>query len=107
MSRSNKMFPAFWQMLGSLVILVFIAAAGFAGPSDWPEFRGPAGDGSVPASGDSKGIGLPLRWSETNNVKWKTEILFRGYSTPVVMGGQVWLTTATVEGHDFYAIGLD
>ena len=52
-------------------------------------------------------MGLPLRWNETNNVRWKTEIPFRGWSTPVVLDGQVWVTTATVDGHDFYAIGLD
>jgi len=40
-------------------------------------------------------------------VVWKTAIPHRGWSTPVVMGGQVWLTTATEEGHDFFAIGLD
>jgi outer membrane protein assembly factor BamB len=48
-----------------------------------------------------------LHWSEINNVKWKKEIPYRGWSTPVVMGGQVWLTTATLDGHDFFAIGID
>jgi outer membrane protein assembly factor BamB len=56
------------------------------------------------APGDTKPVGLPLHWSETNNVKWKTEIPFRGWSTPVVMGGQVWVTTAKDDGHDFYAV---
>jgi outer membrane protein assembly factor BamB len=51
--------------------------------------------------------GLPLTWSETNNVKWKTEIPYRGWSTPVVLGGQAWLTTATPDGHDFFAICVD
>jgi len=93
-------------------LLFFIAAMVLAigAPTlraDWPEFRGPWGDGHVSASGDTKPIGLPLHWSETNNVKWKTEIPYRGWSTPVVMGGQVWLTTATIDGHDFFAIGLD
>jgi outer membrane protein assembly factor BamB len=46
-------------------------------------------------------------WSETENVTWKTEIPFRGWSTPVVLGGQVWVTTATLDGHDFFAICLD
>lgn len=69
--------------------------------ADWPEFRGPRGDGHAP------GKGLPLHWSETNHVKWKTEIPHKGISTPVVMGGQAWLTTATVDGHDFFAICVD
>jgi outer membrane protein assembly factor BamB len=72
---------------------------------DWPEFRGPTGDGHAPAVKDDRG--LPLEWSETENVKWKTAIPHRGWSTPVVLGGQVWVTTATKAGHDYYAIGLD
>lgn len=52
-------------------------------------------------------MGFPLRWSETNNIKWKTEIPYRGWSTPAVMGSQIWLTTATPEGHDYFAICLD
>jgi outer membrane protein assembly factor BamB len=78
------------------------ACGALAGDASWPEFRGPASDGhAYPAAG------LPLHWSETNNVKWKTAIPFKGWATPVVMGGQVWVTTATDDGHDFYAIGLE
>lgn len=75
--------------------------------ADWPDFRGPRGDGHVSPPGVTKPVGLPLRWSETNNIKWKTEIPFKGISTPVVMGNQVWLTTATPEGHDYFAICVD
>ncbi len=92
--------------LPGLILLALVGPVAVA-RADWPEFRGPLGDGHVSAPGDTKIIGLPLHWSETNNVKWKTEIPFRGWATPVVMGGQVWLTTATVDGHEFYAIGLD
>ena len=69
--------------------------------------RGPWRDGHAQAPGDNTTIGLPLHWSETENVQWKTEIPFRGWSTPAVMGGQVWLTTATEDGHDFYALCVD
>lgn len=84
----------------SLIVLLAVVATARA---DWPEFRGPTGDGHV----NEKAVGLPLTWSETNNLKWKTEIPFRGWSTPVVLGNQVWITTATVEGHDYFALGLD
>src|SRR5947209_5191886 len=78
-------------------LLLALALGLLAARADWPEFRGPWGDGHVSAPGDTTMIGLPLHWSETNNIKWKTEIPYRGWSTPVVMGSQVWLTTATEE----------
>jgi len=91
------------------LFLVFVVAS-FLLPharADWPEFRGAFGDGHIVSRGDTNLIGLPLHWSDTENVKWKTEIPFRGWSTPVVLGGQVWLTTATIDGHDFFAICVD
>lgn len=50
---------------------------------------------------------MPLHWSEKENVKWKTEIPLLGLSSPIVMDNQVWLTTASVEGHDFYVLCVD
>ena len=69
--------------------------------------RGPWQDGHAQAAGGTNPIGLPLHWSESENIKWKTEIPYRGWSTPVVMDGRVWLTTATEDGHDYYVIGLE
>lgn len=89
-----------------LTILLLAFGSPFA-HADWPEFRGPTGDGHATAPGDTQLRGFPLHWSETNNVRWKTEIPYRGWSAPVVLGGQVWVTTATEEGHDYFAIGLD
>lgn len=54
----------------------------------WPEWRGTSGQG-VTAAKD-----VPSQWSETVNVKWKTALKGRGWSTPVVQGDQVWVTTA-------------
>ncbi len=71
-------------------------------PAAWPEFRGPAGDGHAPAA-----KGLPTTWSETENIAWKTEIPHLGWSTPVSMNGSIWLTTATPEGNDFFALHVD
>jgi outer membrane protein assembly factor BamB len=89
------------------IITTALLTSGLAARADWPEFRGPQGNGHVSAPGDRAMRGLPLHWSETNNVTWKTEIPDRGWSTPVVMDGQVWLTTATVDGHDCYALCID
>ncbi|HXT39413.1 MAG TPA: PQQ-binding-like beta-propeller repeat protein [Candidatus Angelobacter sp.] len=107
--------PSFYSEKASAVIrhcgllsaLALLAVDCPSALADWPEFRGPTGDGHVSAPVDSKPVGLPLHWSETNNIKWKTEIPYRGWSTPVVMGGQVWLTTATEDGHDYFVIGAD
>src|SRR5215510_10614284 len=69
--------------------------------SDWPQFRGPTGQGH------SDERGLPLNWSETKNVKWKVAIPGKGWSSPVIPGDKIWLTTATEEGKSLGAISVD
>ena len=71
------------------------------GEDRWTEFRGPSG------TGHSDSTGLPREWSESTNVVWKTRIHGRGWSSPVVLGRQVWLTTATREGHELSVVALD
>lgn len=90
-----------------LLTALLLCVASHLARADWPDYRGPWGNGCATAPGDTKVLGLPLHWSESNNVTWKTAIPYRGWATPVVMGGQVWVTTATEDGHDFFAIGLD
>lgn len=89
--------------LGVLCVLALNLSASRA---DWPEFRGPFGNGHVTAD-DSKPIGLPTTWSETENVRWKAEIPFKGWSTPVILEGKIWLTTATEDGKDYYVLCID
>lgn len=95
----------------SLIARWLPLAVGFAplsmAQADWPEFRGPRGDGHVSAPEDKKPLGLPLNWSETENIKWKTAIPERGWSTPVVLEGRIWMTAATPDGHDFFALCVD
>jgi outer membrane protein assembly factor BamB len=88
-----------------LVILMSLAQVSWA-QAPWPQFRGPSGDGLATVPG-AKPLGLPIQWSEKENIRWKTPIPYRGWSTPVVMEGQVWLTTATVDGHDFFVVCVD
>jgi outer membrane protein assembly factor BamB len=90
-----------------VAVLALVVLGGGVIRADWPEFRGAWGNGYALAPGDQRMAGLPLHWSETNNITWKTEIPHRGQSTPVVMDGQVWLTTASADGHDFFAIRVD
>jgi outer membrane protein assembly factor BamB len=59
-----------------------------ASAQDWPAFRGPGGQGH------SAERDLPLEWDETRNVAWKTPLPGLGWSSPVVAGGRVWITTA-------------
>ena len=68
---------------------------------NWPQFRGPAGQGHSTATA------LPLTWSETEHVTWKTAIHGKAWSSPVVFGGQVWLTTASENGTELFAVGID
>ena len=91
-------FSCHWRAaargLAALAIAIIVArAAPSAANGDWPAFRGPGGDGH------SRERGLPLEWSETRNVAWRTPIPGRGWSSPAVAGDRVWLTTA-VEQRD-------
>ena len=82
--------------------LLCVWAVSVAGATaDWPQFRGPQGDGIAPLAAP------PLRWSETNGVKWKSPVHDEGWASPVVLGGQVWLVTASKDGRDLYAMAFD
>ena len=85
---------------GILVFSTVSSLSSVAG-SNWPEFRGPERNGHAP------GAKLPLSWSETNNVVWKTKIHDLGWSSPVVWENQVWLTTATEDGRQMFAVCVD
>jgi outer membrane protein assembly factor BamB len=84
----------------SFVALLALAAPARAEPN-WPEFRGPHGDGHSDATG------LPLTWSETENIRWKTPIHGKAWSSPVIWGQQIWLTTATEDGKQLSALCVD
>lgn len=77
---------------GSLLATLFLAAGSLVSPAaeplPWPEWRGPGAEGHAAVTG------LPLTWSETNNVLWKAPVGGRGHSSPAIGQGRVWLTTA-------------
>jgi outer membrane protein assembly factor BamB len=83
-----------------LLILAFVPPVCRAGDS-WPQFRGPDGQGHADATA------LPITWSETNNIAWKTSIVGRGWSSPVIEGEMIWLTTALDGGRSLYAVCID
>ena len=84
-----------------LVFALILAAAPASGGENWPQFRGPAGNGHAEAAA------LPIRWSETQNVTWKTAIHDRGWSSPVIWDEQIWMTTATADGRRLFAVCVD
>lgn len=69
----------------SLLLTALVAEA-----HDWPEFRGPTGQGH------STEQGVPLEWNEDGNVQWKVPVPGRGWSSPVVADGRIWLTASVV-----------
>lgn len=68
--------------------------------ADWTAFRGAKGDGIVESE-------IPLKWSEGEQVKWKKEIHGLGWSTPLILEGKIWITTATEKGHQMSILCLD
>jgi len=68
---------------------------------DWPQFRGPSGQGHSPDKG------LAQEWSETKNIRWKTPIPGAGWSSPAIAGDTIWLTAATDKGASLRLLALD
>lgn len=73
-----------WCALAATVVAAPAVAA-----ETWPQWRGPGGEGHATAARD-----LPVSWSETENIAWKTPLPGRGWSSPVIGDGLVWMTTA-------------
>ena len=89
----------------SVLFCIFWALASLgisrAAADDWPQFRGPDGQGHATASQ------LPESWSESENIRWKTPLAGLGWSSPVVGGRQIWLTTAIDAEQSLRAVCLD
>jgi len=88
----------------SLPLLLFCLAAGNLSaeePARWPQFRGPTGQGLAPDASP------PTEWSETKNVRWKTDIPGLGHSSPVIWDDQLWLATAAADGKEISLLCLN
>ena len=83
------------------IVVLLLALSGALPPdAQWPQFRGNDGAG---VSADN----LALTWSEGQNIRWKTAIHGRGWSSPIVLGTQVWVSTATEDGRRLSAVAVD
>ncbi len=85
--------------------LLLTTARALAGETEWPQFRGAGGQGI------SAAVGVPTAWSATENVAWKVELPGRGWSSPVLAKGRLYLTAAVgepgAEGVTLHALCLD
>ena len=89
--------PALFLLLFSLVLFQHKLSAQ---EEDWPQFRGPSGQGHATARG------LPKEWSEDKNIAWKVPLPGNGWSSPVIQGEKIWLTTSVDEGRSLRALCL-
>ena len=75
--------------------IMMTLVATMAGPlvaETWPQFRGPEGSGVV------KGVQLPPIWSNEENLAWRSKVGGKGWSSPIVVGQQVFVTAAEFPG---------
>lgn len=85
----------------SVALLLWLIAASLVDAENWPEFRGPTGDGQAPVTAD-----LPIAIDESV-VRWEIPIHGKGWSSPVVWNDQIWLTTATEDGRQMSVVCVD
>lgn len=76
-----------------VTIWLFATAFAFAADPEWPGFRGPS---SNPTAANSN---LPDKWSKTSNIEWTATLPGLGWSSPIVAGKSIFLTTVTTDGH--------
>ncbi|HBE43523.1 MAG TPA: quinonprotein alcohol dehydrogenase, partial [Bacteroidales bacterium] len=86
---------------GIFVLLMVISGICVGQDNNWTHFRGNRLDGVADVAN------VPLKWSNESGMTWKTEIHGKGWSSPVVYGNQIWITTATEDGKELYAVCVD
>ena len=96
MITKNSFFTFFY-----LIILILHCKTAFAQNENWTHFRGNNLDGiAEPAN-------IPVKFDVITNLKWKTDIPGRGWSSPVIYDNQIWMTTASTDGKELFAVCLD
>ncbi len=89
------------KLLLAASLFTFTLHASLRAEENWPQFRGPNGDGHSDAKG------LPVEFGEGVKVKWKAPTHGKAWSSPVVWGNEVWLTTATEDGKELGVMAFD
>lgn len=83
----------FSRLVAGLVAAGLPLVSGLA-TDHWPEFRGPTGDGHAPDSAP------PIRWSASENIRWRVPVPGKAWSSPVVADGRIYVSTAEIEDGD-------
>jgi outer membrane protein assembly factor BamB len=90
----------FLKLVVSCLIILLGSEISYSQEENWTHFRGSNLNGIAITDA------IPLVWNDSN-FKWKTEIHGRGHSSPVVYDNQIWVTTATLDGKELFAVCLD
>ncbi len=90
----------FWMRL--ILICTFVCQyTSQLSAQNWPEFRGPTGDGISTVKS------APTTWAEDKHIKFKVPLTGKAWSSPVVWGEQIWLSNAPVDGKEMRALCFD
>ncbi len=105
-SPTDRLFrPAVNAAVALAFGCAFVSVSAIAGETEWPQFRGPTGQGI------SSAVNVPIEWNANDHVAWKAEVPGRGWSSPVLSKGRLYLTSAetTADSPDvtLHALCLD
>src|SRR5580704_202657 len=78
--------------MNRVIAMLLLIPCAFAGDPEWPGFRGPS---SNPSALNSN---LPDKWSKTSNIEWTATLPGLGWSSPIVAGKNIFVTTVTTDG---------
>jgi outer membrane protein assembly factor BamB len=100
MKNQFMRFKLFFRLVVFCIILFHVVTDAASQDKNWTHFRGSHLNG-IAVTG-----GVPVSWNDSN-FKWKTEIHGKGHSSPVIFDDQIWVTTATLDGKELYAVCAD
>src|SRR5262245_31132594 len=90
-ARRSQLKDLFMKLIHHSVVFLFLGNVALAAEPNWPQFRGTT-------AGVSEEKGLPSKWDTKTNVVWNREIPGRGWSSPVVWGNRIFVTSVINEG---------
>lgn len=99
-SNLMKVFNLLSQAFCLLFITGLYSCSNSQTTSSWTQFRGDN------LSGISANP-VPVKWNDSTNIEWKTPIHGEGWSSPVIFGNQVWITTANEDGKALFGVCVD